>query len=278
MTRNIFVTILIWLTLSCVSMAQVPGGGPMVPNTVPGVQVNLNAAVDPTANNDATQGYQIGSLWQNSNTGRVWIARKVTAAAAVWTLLEFSDHPGYIANNWYVPSPNFQLGTGTTPAVNSIRLYPGYVKERITISNLGIRVIANAAGNVQVAIYANNPVTGRPTGTALVSTASMSAAVATTVSSAASVQLEPGLYWFAGNTDTAALTFTVPGASTSGAMGLLIGSATQGNVFGGGSGSLNGLTVAQTFGTWPDLTGGSFTELVAAASLIGVEFQVASVP
>jgi hypothetical protein len=258
--------------------AQVPGGGPMVPNAAPGLQTNLNAAADPSVNNDATQGYAIGSLWQNANTGRVFIARNVSTGAAVWNALELVDHPGYIANNWYVAAPYQVTSTSASSVANSIRLYPGYVKERLTINNLGGRVIGNAAGNLQLAIYANNPATMRPTGNALASTASMSTAVAGTVSSAASVQLEAGLYWFAANTDTAALTFTCLNTTTSGPMGFLVGSATQANVLGGGSGSLTSLFVAQTFGTWPSLTAASFSENVGANYVVGVEFQVVSIP
>lgn len=260
------------------SFAQAPNQGVGVPNTAPGIQVNLNAAADPAVNNDQTQGYAIGSLWQNANTGRVWIARSVSSGSAVWTLLEFANHPGYIANKWFLPYPDFQLGTGTSPASNSIRLYPGYIKERITISNLAARVINAVAGNLQLAIYANNPATGTPTGSALVSTASMSTGTAGIVSSAAVVQLEPGLYWFAGNTDTTAITFTVPGSAILGSMGVFVGSATAGNVLGGGSGTLNFLTVAQTFGTWPNLTSASYTENVAVASYIGVAFEIGSIP
>jgi hypothetical protein len=239
-----------------------------------------NASVDPTSSNDSTQGYQVGSMWFNSITGRLWMARNVSVAAAVWTLMgPASDHPGYIAGNWYVPAGYTLTSSGATPAINSIRAYPGLIRGRITISNLGSRVITNvAASNAQLAIYANNPATGRPTGVALASTASLSCAAASTISGAVSVQLEPGLYWFCGNVDTATLTFTVQDTSTSGIMGSTIGSATQGNAFGTGSGSLDGLSVNQTFGTWPDLTSASFNELSGQASVIGVEFQVASVP
>lgn len=259
--------------------AQV-GCGPMVPCTsAPGIQVNLNAAADPTASNDSTQGYAIGSLWQNANTGRFWIARSVTASAASWTMLEPSDHPGYIAGNWYAPFGYLTTQTSGTMPVNNMRCYPGFVKERLSISSLGGRVIANQAGaNVQFAVYANAAATGRPTGAVLASTASISAATAASVSGAASGQLNIGLNWFCSNVDTANVTFTSQTTSTTGLMGQIIGSATQANVFNGGSGTLVGVSFAQTFGTWPDATALAWTEFTTNTGMAGVQFLVNSVP
>ena len=278
--RKILAALLLVL-LPALALAQngLPGGpGAQIPNGAGGVQVNLNAAADPTANNDLTQGYQVGSIWQNSSTGRVFIARSVAAGAAVWTALEPSDHPGYIVSNWALPFGYTSTTTGSALAVNAIRCYPGFIKQRISINTLATRVVANAAGNVQLAVYRNNPSTGRPTGTALASTASMSTAAAGIVQSAAATQFEIGLYWFCANTDTAALTFTSQVAGTFGLMGQIIGSATAGNVLGSGSGSLLGISVTQTFGTWPDMTSATFSELVGNAAFAGVQFLVQSVP
>jgi hypothetical protein len=249
-----------------------------IPNTPPGIQVNLTAVADPTVNNDSTLGYQVGSLWQNSATGQVWIARSVAVGAAVWNALEPSDFPGYIVGNWVAPFGYTSTATSGALAVNTLRCYPGYIKQRVSISSLGGRVVANAAGNVQFAIYRANLATGRPTGTPAASTASMSTAAAGTISSAASAQFEQGLYWFCANTDTAALTFTTQMSGTSGIMGQIIGSAAQGSVFGSGSGSLTGVSLAQTFGTWPNVTASSFTELSGNNAIAGVEFLIQSIP
>lgn len=248
--------------------------------TLPGVSVqsNLIATTAPTVSNDNTQGYAVGSTWQNANTGQVWIARSVATGAAVWTNLELSNFPGYIAGNWYLQTGVYTGATGTNPGIGSIRLYPAYIKQRCTLSNLGIRISAGAAGNLQAAIYKNNPATGRPTGTALVSTASMSTAgSASNISSAASVQLEPGLYWWATNTDNATSTIiSLIATSLNGSE--IIGSATQANVLGGASGNFIGVSTPATFGTWGDLTAATFTEVAAALTIPLVQFQVASVP
>lgn len=240
---------------------------------------NLSSSSDPTVNSDSSAGYSVGSIWQNSSTGRIFIARSVSVGAAVWTNLEPADHPGYIASNWYAPFGYTGTVTSGALPINTARGYPGLIKERISISNLGGRIIANQVGaNIQFAVYANNPATGRPTGTALASTASLSAATAASVSGAASAQLNPGLYWWFANVDTASVTVTSQTTSTTGLMGQVIGSPTQANVFNSGSGTLVGVTIAQTFGTWPDFTGSSFTEFTTNSGMAGVQFLVSSVP
>lgn len=242
------------------------------------VQVNLGATSDPATTNDTTQGYAPGSSWFNKSTGRYFICREATTNAAVWQALQVGDKQGYIVNNWLLPDGLTALaGTPAAPGVNSIRLFPGRIRERVTINSLGIRVTTlSAGGNVQAAIYANNPTTGRPTGNALASTASMSTTSTGLVNSAVSVQLEPGLYWWATNSDngTSVLQSVVSAGML---MGMKIGSATQGNALGSGA-SITGLAVSQTFGTWPDLTAGSFSEQVNTASMPALVFKVASVP
>lgn len=238
--------------------------------------VVTNSSTDPTSANDSTQGFVVGNIWFNSTTGRVFIVRSVAVAAAVWQLMEVSDHPGYIAGNWYTPYGVAIDAGGANPGANSIRLFPAYIKERITISSLGVRVLTlSAGGNVQAAIYANNPATGRPIGNPLASTSSMSTAAVASVNAAVSVQVEPGLYWFATCMDNATAALAV--ASSNSLYGSsLIGSATQANCL--ASGGLIGLSVAGTFGTWPNMTSASFTELNQSGAMGLVQFQIGSVP
>lgn len=261
------------------SFAQTANQSGMVPNTaIPSgvAQNNLTASGSPSASNDQTQGYAVGSLWQNSSTGQIWVARSVATSAAVWTALELSDHPGYIVGNWYLQYSIGMLSSASAPGASSIHLYPAYIKERITLSSLGVRVSTlSASGNIQAAIYANNPATMRPTGNALASTASMSTSSLANVNSSVSVQLEPGLYWWATNCDNGTAIFTSI-SSGNYAIGGLIGSATQGNILFNGS-ALTGVTVSQTFGTWPSLTAATFTETTATAMPV-VQFLIGSVP
>lgn len=240
---------------------------------------NMNASTDPAASNDNTQGYAVGSIWQNSTTGRIWVARVVSTGIAVWTMLELSDNPGYIVGNWYLPVGITSTAGGGNGGSGTLRLTPGYIKERITISNLGVRVSTLfSTGNVQAAIYANNPATGRPTGSALVSTASMSTTLVANVSAAASLQLEPGLYWFATCLDNATASLVAVSAT------ITASSATIGSAIANGAGvltttsGLTGVNVAGSFGTWPNLTSATFNESAGSAGYGVVVFQVASVP
>lgn len=235
-----------------------------------------SATAAPTTTNDNAQGYQAGSVWVRTDTRQAWVCDDATTNAAVWTALGVSDHPGYIANNWYTQLQAYGSTTGSAPGLGSIRIYPGYIAERVTISALGLRVgTLSAGGNVQAAVYANNAATGRPTGSALVSTASMSTASTGSVNAAVSLQIEPGLYWWASNCDNGTAVFESL-STTAPSLSAMIGSATQGNALPSPRGSL-ALSVAQAFGTWPDLTSASFTELLTATVPI-VQFKVGSVP
>lgn len=234
------------------------------------------ATSSPGVGNDNTQGYVAGiSTWTRTDTGDTWICRSAATGAAVWIPQILW---GFIPGNWVLQDGVMSGATGTNPGIGSIRLYPALVKKRCTLSNLGIRIAAGATGNIQAAIYKNNPATGRPTGTPLVSTASIStASSATNVGSAAVVQLEAGLYWFATNTDNATSTMSsLLATSLNGS--ILIGSATPANVLGGASGNLIGVSTPATFGTWGDLTAATFTEVAAALTVPLVLMQIGSVP
>jgi hypothetical protein len=205
------------------------------------------------------------------------MARNVSvAAAAIWVALSPATHPGYIAGNWYnAGMSGGGMGTGTGAQNGKVTAYPAFIYERCTLSSLGVRISTTNAGNVQAAIYANNPATSRPTGLALASTASMSTASGTNVSSAVSVQLEAGLYWFGTNLDNATATMISWNGAGAGAQ-FYCGSATQTNALNNQVG-LGGVTSTMTFGTWSDLTAASFSEIVGN-NLPIVQYKIASVP
>lgn len=242
------------------------------------IEDNLNASTDPTSSDDSTAGFQVGSTWFNSVSGRVWVARNVSVAAAIWTQLANGFDQPYIANNWYLPD-NIVVAPqgGVNPGIGSIRLFPGTIRHRMTIAQLGVRVSTTNAGNVQAAIYANNPATGRPTGNALASTASMSTASAATVTADASVQVEPGLYWFGTCFDNATAALASISNTSGVGMARLIGSSSPSNIM-TSTACLSGVNLAGTFGTWPDLTAASFTENQGSSAYGVVQFKVGSIP
>jgi hypothetical protein len=185
-----------------------------------------------------------------------------------------NEFPGYIVGNWYMPT--IGVGGGAAPGAGSIRLYPGYIKQLVTINSLGFRIsTGSAGGNVQAAIYANNPATGRPIGNPLASTASMSTTSTGSVNATVSIQLQPGLYWWASNCDNGTAVFV----SASGAfspLSFMIGNSAQAVDLTAVAGFV-GTSVTQTFGTWPDLTSASFSDFTSNSAPI-VQFKVGSVP
>jgi len=54
-------------------------------DSVAGTQNNLAASADPTATNDTTQGYSVGSTWVNTTSDTAFICVDATASAAIWT-------------------------------------------------------------------------------------------------------------------------------------------------------------------------------------------------
>lgn len=53
---------------------------------------NYDATVDPTVNNDETQGYSYGSQWINTNSSVAWVMVDPTQGSAIWQRI--SDVPG----------------------------------------------------------------------------------------------------------------------------------------------------------------------------------------
>ncbi|MDB5584299.1 MAG: hypothetical protein JWR80_9475 [Bradyrhizobium sp.] len=195
--------------------------------------------------------------------------RSLTSLVSTWWWLEMSGfntpatvaHPGYVSGRWYCSVLGCTTTSGAAISANSIRLLPFIITKPIPVAQLAANVTtSSAAGNFQLAIYAHNATTGRPTGTALCSTANMSTASVAAVSAAVTqVTLPPGIYWGAVNQDNAVAAY-VSLANTAPLAGNLIGSATLATVSGATALVSLFLTVAQTFGTWPDLTSGSFAE------------------
>lgn len=52
---------------------------------------NLTATVDPTANDDCTQGYSINSAWVNHTNDRVWVCLDCTESGALWKTVTAVD-------------------------------------------------------------------------------------------------------------------------------------------------------------------------------------------
>lgn len=188
-----------------------------------------NAA--PTAGDDSTLGYAVGSRWTNTDTGWVYVCRSAAVGAAVWSLLAPAGHPGYLAGRYY---PMFLVTVSNGSALtNQIHFVAFAVNERITIDELGIRIVtASAGGNFQLGLWAGSVANMLPAGLPLAVTANtLSTAVAganVTGALSAAVTLEPGVfYWVAVAADNIVVTFQTIVVSAS-YQSYLIGGATIG--------------------------------------------------
>jgi hypothetical protein len=183
-------------------------------------------------------------------------------AAAARTTLGVSNSV-YAVNNWFVPFDG-NMVAGSALTANTIALYPFIVRRNVTVNNLGARVTTVAASsNVQLAVYGSDS-SNEVTGTALAATGNLSGATATSVNgSVTAFTMQAGqIYWMAINS-SGTPTMLVPSALSM-HLHSILGAPLLADVFGSSTISLALRTVAQTFGTWPDLT--SVTPTVVGAS------------
>jgi hypothetical protein len=161
---------------------------------------------------------------------------------------------GYAVGNWIAPFEGGVSTTGSALTANTIALYPFIVRRNVTVDNLGARVATVAASsNVQLAIYASDS-NNKATGNALAATGNLSGATATNVNgSVTAFTLQAGvIYWMAVNSNGAPAMYGP--ATTNTYPNYILGGPALMDALGATTFTLTLRTVAQTFGTWPDLT------------------------
>lgn len=209
---------------------------------------------------NSPSGLASGELWVDDKAGNS--VRRVPVGGGSVVGDSPSPHPGYVSGRWYNPERIPNTTNGLNPGAGSIRLYPAFIPQTITVTQLGTRVNTLGTGNWQAAIYAMGA--NNMPGALIASTGSMSTGAAGIVSSNLSggnVVLKPGWYWFASNCDNATAILT--SLTTSINISQIIGSTSQFNASGSGP-AIAGIALAQTFGTWPvDLTGQTYTDATA---------------
>jgi hypothetical protein len=171
--------------------------------------------------------------------------------------------PQFIADRWYPTGP-VATSTGAALATGLVRLYAFQLRARIKISTLMARVVTVGLGSFQLAIYAHDATTGRPTGAVLARTGDMSSTVAAAVTgdiTGADVVLEAGVYWAATNVDatsavTVFQTLNQNNAESTALFGALLPDTASLN----GACALVTLTTPMAYDTWSTMTGATFTE------------------
>ncbi|MES2494649.1 MAG: hypothetical protein V4618_00915 [Pseudomonadota bacterium] len=198
-------------------------------------------------------------------------------AAAVRPLV----HPGYVASRWYWGRQASVAG-GTNNGANTLRFGTFVVEQAITISDLGTRItVLSAGGKIQLGIYASDPATLLPTGSALAVTGDLATDTAVTVSGdivGADVTLQPGLYWSALMVDNGTATASVWNTGFALASHQ-VGATSMANLSIGNTRADLGYYVSGTitFGTWPSIA--SITLLEAGGvPETAIAFKVSAIP
>jgi hypothetical protein len=240
-----------------------------------GVVKNNATGSDPGSGNDGTQGYAVGSSWFNTSTGVMWRAQSVGTGAAVWTRVAYADHPGYVVGDWYFAEAG-TVAAGSTVVAGTARFIPFVPRQSLTVTGLAVRVTTVGTSNVQLAVYASDPTTKRPTGSQLGATGNIANTATTAINdTTVSVALKGGvLYWLAMNcNDSSMICASLPTGQSF--MSFLLGSATLANAV--STAPIQGLATPLTFGTWGDVTSATWTEASDNKhALIG--FKVGSLP
>lgn len=159
--------------------------------------------------------------------------------------------PTYISGNWYLG--HFGGPTSTNSgggSASTTYYYPFPVWQSVTVSDLGCRVQTLAVGNTQLAIFANDNSTMKPTGAVLGKTGNIDTSttgVKTAVLSGGNITLSPGVYWLGVSSDNTTSRFL--GTSVIYPFQHLVGAVTQANSNGAAS-SRSGWSMSESFGTW----------------------------
>jgi len=178
-------------------------------------------------------------------------------------------HTGYISGKWIAPL-GAQASTGVAITQNVIRCTPLHIFGTITIDQLSVNILtATPASNAQLALYTNGP--NARAYTELAKTASIDTSTTGLKStSVTSVQVPRGVYWVCINTSLTGLTASAMAQQAVGIIPGLIGVDAPNDV-------INGAVVAQTFGTWGDLSGASWVQ-AADEKTPRIFARIASVP
>jgi hypothetical protein len=168
---------------------------------------------------------------------------------------------------------------GFAAATDTVRLYPFELRGRITVAALMARVITVGLGSFQLAIYANNVATMRPTGTVLARTADMSSTALVTVTAnvvGGNVVLPAGIYWAASNVDATSATAAFQAINFNQAVVTgIMGALTADTASNSSPVTLATLTTPMAYNTWSTMTGATFTEFVGTTNAAHIWLKAA---
>jgi hypothetical protein len=173
----------------------------------------------------------------------------------------------YVSGEYFHPECIGVSANGAASANGTIRFTPGFIRTPVTISALVARITTLAAGgNIQYALYAADPVTNKPTGAPLFTSASLSTAAAAAMEAAAALTLKRGVYWFGVQADASGAAAVLAGVgATSTGFTALVGQPSSANLVQPAN-NIIGYIKTGVFGTWPTLTGNAATDSLTAVA------------
>lgn len=203
-----------------------------------------------------------------------WNARLGTVEDAIWRRMFASPATGKYVMALEDGADTITSATHSTGVATFV---PFRIRRPVVIAKICQRVVA-AGGNIDMALYASNNATGRPTGTPIRTTGSAAANVANSsvepaFASGGNLTIDysygvgtyqPGIFWMGVQSDSALLTLRAYKSSVP-ILAMMFGASSLAQAAGDSSTrAVTGLTCARTFGTWGDVTGETWTELAGA--------------
>jgi hypothetical protein len=163
------------------------------------IKDNLRATSAPSATDDTSAGYSIGSTWYNKSTGTFWVCRVNTASAAEWMPIQ-STYEAWQSASFRLPDNFGSILAAQQPAVEDrIYLLPFLITRAIDGVSLYLETVGSTDAAAVLGLYPNNPMTNKPDGQSRIgsnlgSVALTSGTGAKTMSFTAR-DITPGLYW-----------------------------------------------------------------------------------
>ena len=114
---------------------------PLNPLTESGYVNNYAATTDPTATNDASQGFGPGSSWVNVTSNRFWVCMIATIGAAIW----YAEGDGVLYTNVSTTPGTQPASTGADIVMDTFSLPAGYFSAARKTAY--IQVLANVVAN-----------------------------------------------------------------------------------------------------------------------------------
>jgi hypothetical protein len=186
--------------------------------------------------------------------------------------------PPFIADRFY-PTGAMVTSTSAAAASGLVRMYPFILRKQMTLAAMMARVQTVGLGSFQLAIYANDSTTMRPTGTVLARTGDMSTLALATVTAnvvGGNVVLPAGIYWACSNVDATSAVAVFQAINLNQAVQTgITGALTADTASSAATATTVTFTTPMAYNTWSTMTGATFTEVAGTVSAAHIWLKAA---